>query len=123
MEFEGRGVSAADFRFVPTIPTTLSLRTLVQLRGHLADQGVDGVRLLPFFCMVDRRRGLHRDIVESPEAGEFLETRIPASSIVERMGLHRAPLATYASGSDADRAYRELWLEALSRVGRSRPSP
>jgi len=110
---------AADALLVPTIPTTLSLRTLAQLQGHLGREGIRGTRLLPFFSMVDRRKSLHREIVASREglAREFLEASIPTSSVVERMGVQRAPLATFAAGSDADRAFRELWLEALSSLG------
>ena len=69
--------------------------------------------------MVDRRKGLHREVVDSPPSRPygFLRATIPYSSTVERMGVHRAPVATYAAGSEADRAYRELWTEALSRSG------
>jgi hypothetical protein len=69
--------------------------------------------------MVDRRKGLHRRIVEDGRAhgSGFLDTVIPSSSVVEHMGLRRAPLSTYASHTEADRAFRELWNEALGRLG------
>ena len=38
------------------------------------------------------------------------------ASAVERMGVHRAPLATYAPSSVPARAYEELWAEIKSRV-------
>jgi cellulose biosynthesis protein BcsQ len=105
---------AADALVVPTIPTTLSLRSLDQLTAHLESmRDRQRPRVLPFFSMVDQRRSLHRTVSEGGASGRirFLRTRIPSSSIVERMGVKRAPLATYARGSAAARAYEELWAE------------
>lgn len=111
--------AAADALLVPTIPTTLSLRTLEQLARHLDQGGSAPVEVLPFYCMVDRRKGMHRGIVDSPDKRprEFLRSMIPYSSVVEQMGVHRAPVALFAPGSEADRAYRELWREAMVRTG------
>jgi cellulose biosynthesis protein BcsQ len=110
---------AADALVVPTIPTTLSLRTLDQLTVHLESMK-DGQRprVLPFFCMVDQRRSLHRNVSEDGASGRirFLRTRIPSSSVVERMGVKRAPLGTYARGAAAARAYEELWAEIKQRL-------
>lgn len=111
--------AAADALLVPTIPTTLSLRTLDQLQGYLKRIGNDRVQVLPFFCMADRRKALHRRILDDAagRAQRFLRSTIPYSSVVEQMGIHRTPLGVFAPGSDADRAYRELWREAMSRTG------
>lgn len=112
---------AADVLLVPTIPTTLSLRTLDQLHRHLSKKGPKRLQVLPFFCMVDRRKKLHRRIVEEiAEASPypFLETTVPYSSLVEQMGLHRAPLPAWAAPSTPPaHAYRALWNEILDRVG------
>jgi cellulose biosynthesis protein BcsQ len=110
---------AADVLLVPTIPTTLSLRTLDQLERHLAASGLRSLEVAPFFCMVDRRKALHREIADDPahRAAGFLAASIPYSSTVERMGEHRAPVACFAPDSDADRAYRDLWREAMTRAG------
>jgi len=113
---------AAHALLVPTIPTTLSLRTLVQLTHHLEKQAGARARVLPFFCMVDMRKTMHRRICERTNRSHgFLETRIPYSSIVEQMGDYRAPVSVYASGSPPDRAYRALWEEVRSGVGLSSP--
>jgi cellulose biosynthesis protein BcsQ len=109
--------AASDALLVPTIPTTLSLRTLHQLYRHLRRSGEDLPALLPFFCMVDRRRRLHRricdDAREQPES--MLATAIPYSSVIERMGIQRAPLSTYARSGRAAKAYTALWEEILTR--------
>ncbi len=103
---------AADALLVPTIPTPLSLSTLKQIRDHLKGKSP---RILPFFSMVDRRKGLHRRICEDRDSlpCRFLETEIPYSSVVERMGIQRAPVATYDRSSKAARAYESLWREII----------
>ena len=113
---------AADALLVPTIPTTLSLRTLEQLRDHLDTELKPKwrrrVRLLPFFCMVDRRKRLHREVCEMASLGSipFLETAIPYASVVEQMGLRRAPVCHFAPSSPAAQAYLELWREVTGRT-------
>jgi cellulose biosynthesis protein BcsQ len=110
--------AAADALLVPTIPTTLSLRTLDQLARYLAQDQLEQLEVLPFFCMADLRKALHRRIVAEREARpwEFLRTSIPYSSIVEQMAQRRAPVGQFAPGSDVDRAYRELWRETMLRT-------
>jgi cellulose biosynthesis protein BcsQ len=110
---------AADVLLVPTLPTTLSQRTLEQLERHLERNGPRGLQVFPFFCMVDRRKALHREICEASRSGsfEFLHSRIPYSSVVEQMGLHRAPVAVHAPGSEAAQAYEALWQEVMTRSG------
>lgn len=101
---------AADALLVPTIPTPLSLRTLLQLLKALDASGCKRLGVFPFFCMVDRRRSLHRGTADL--AGEipipFLETEIPYSSLVEQMGARRAPLHTFARRSKPALAYEAL---------------
>jgi len=103
---------ASDVLLVPMIPTTLSARTLDQLLAFLKDHGRFGeLRVLPLFSMVDRRKRLHLDLIERlPEQySDLLETHIPYASDVERMGVHRRPLPTYAPSGAAATAYRALW--------------
>lgn len=110
---------AADALVVPVVPTTLSARTLDQLDRFLDDeQWRRRPALLPFFSMVDGRRNLHRDTIAELRASrtDLLDAQIPASSDVERMGVHRAPLATFAPRSRSAAAYRELWAEVDERT-------
>ncbi len=111
---------AADALLVPVVPTTLSLRTLDQLVEFCADQQITRPRILPFFSMVDRRKKLHREIVAAAGAEDrsprFLQSAIPYASVVEQMGLHRAPLQTFAERSPAAQAYQKLWAEVADRL-------
>jgi len=109
---------AADALLVPTIPTVLSLRTLGQLLDFCGRGGQQGLKLFPFFSMVDRRKSLHRAIVDAPPAGrvDFLATHIAYSSEVERMGTRRAPLGSYSPGSHPARCYEALWAEIRDRI-------
>ncbi len=104
---------AADVLLVPTIPTPLSLRTLLQLLRSLQSVKAKRLGVFPFFCMVDRRKSLHRSTAEL--AAEipipFLRNQIPYSSLVEQMGAHRAPLHTFARSSAPAKAYSALWRE------------
>ncbi len=110
---------AADGLLVPMIPTTLSVRTLEQLMAFLEQrQESKALTLMPFFSMVDRRKQLHQELVESlPERfPEFLRGAIPYASEVERMGVYRMPLPAYSPSSAAAKAYRALWSEVKARL-------
>ena len=67
--------------------------------------------VLAFLTMVDRRKGLHRDLVDDSEPSEgFSRVTIPTDSQVERMALAPEPLRA-VTGGRAGGAYRELWRE------------
>src|SRR3546814_6415515 len=106
---------AADALAVPLIPTTLSLRTYDQLVAFRDAEGLGDLVLLPFFSMVDRRKRLHREIVDRfpDDRPEALAAGIPYASVVERMGTERAPLATFAPRATATRS-EEHTSELLS---------
>ena len=109
---------ASDALLVPLIPAPLSLRTLEQLRGFLDDHDWRHQRILSFLSMVDRRKSLHRDTLRTmPTVTEdMLSTWIPAATEVERMGVHRAPVAAFAPASSAARAYQRLYAELRPRL-------
>ncbi|AXQ27283.1 ParA family protein [Solimonas sp. K1W22B-7] len=112
--------SAADRVLVPVVPTWLSLRSLEQVQAYCKAEGFDPKKLRPFYSMADRRRSLHRDLLENPPASmaRRYPAVIPYASAVERMGEHRAPLAAYAGSEDpALLAYAELWLELKKDLG------
>jgi cellulose biosynthesis protein BcsQ len=104
---------AADALLVPIIPATLSSRTLDQLHEVLGK----GPRVLGFFSMADRRKRLHRELMdELANEHDVLETVIPTSADVERMGAQRAALVDFAPRSRAARAYADLWTEVRERL-------
>jgi len=109
---------AVDALLVPVIPTTLSLRTLQQLDRVCGELPYPAPPILPFFAMVDRRKRLHRTIVEElPQSRPgVLRTEIPYASVVEQMGTRRSPLGAYAPSSPAWRAYEDLWREVRERL-------
>lgn len=108
--------AAVDALIVPTIPTTLSIRTLTQLQEHLEKEGLTP-QVLPFFSMVDRRKKLHLDVcAEAAERFPILQAQIPYSSHVEQMGTHRQPVVRFAPRSPASLVYQELWQEIRDRL-------
>ena len=110
--------AAADILLSPIIPTTLSLRTLEQLKAFIAENALDNLALIPFFSMADRRKKMHKDIMENlvKNHPEILSTAIPYASDIERMGLERQPLGGFMNKSKSMDAYHELWQEVMMRV-------
>ena len=108
---------AAHMLLVPLIPATLSLRTFEQLKAFVADTDKPRPELVAFFSMVDRRKRLHRDVIEAmPRDGaRIASTEIPALSIIEQMAEQRAPVAAFAPRSRAALCYEQLWAEVRSR--------
>ncbi|HEX8582199.1 MAG TPA: ParA family protein [Acidimicrobiales bacterium] len=104
---------AAATLLVPLVPTTLSLRTLDQLHAFLDGGRAQGPAVLAFFSMADRRKRLHREVMATLPGARpgVLQSAVPSSTEVERMGLHRAPVPVFAPRSRAAAAYEELWRE------------
>ena len=110
--FEG-----SDALLCPTVPTTLSLRTLAQLMKYLKTRKGPRLPVMPFFSMVDRRKSLHNHVcswVVEQKLG-FLSAEIPYSSLMEQMAVRREPLFGFAASSPPARAFEQLWLEIEER--------
>ena len=109
---------ASDVVLMPLIPTTLSLRTFEQVRGFFAQKAFKRKLLLPFFCLVDRRKRLHKETCDAYAGGKdgFLKTSIPYASAIELMGLRRAPLPSYDKRSRGTRAFKNLWYEVVQET-------
>jgi cellulose biosynthesis protein BcsQ len=109
---------AADALLVPLIPSTLTLRTFEQL-ADFVDAEVDRQPdIVAFFSMVDQRKRLHREVVETLPDGraDIMATAIPAATEVELMGVERSPVVVHAPRSRAARAYADLWAELRARL-------
>lgn len=103
--------NAVDFILVPLIPTTLSVRTYKQLLSFCRKNKYDAGKIYAFFSMVDRRKKMHKELMTtmSKEFNGVLRSLIPYLSQIERMGIEREPVAAYAPGSVAAKAYQNLW--------------
>jgi chromosome partitioning protein len=108
-------IACADALLVPTIPSTLSLRTLLRLTQSLDD---NAPALLPFVSMVDRRKALHRSLSHwaSRHPELFLREQIPYASSVEQMSVRRAPVPTYDASDPAAKAFASLWREVSAHL-------
>ncbi len=105
---------ASDMIVVPVIPSTLSERTFEQLVGFFEEHKLPKKKLRAFFSMVQRRKTMHLDTMTTmrkQHRKRFLKACIPFSADIERMGLHRAPVVTYAGRSVAGQAYKALFKE------------
>jgi chromosome partitioning protein len=113
--------AASDVVVVPLIPTTLSIRTYIQLKDFFEATKLDSSKILPFFSMVEKKKKLHRDIIdEFRDTQGFLTGTIPYNSEVEKMGIYRAPLNAVLPNSPASKAYRNLWEELRAHLERSK---
>jgi len=106
----------ADEVYVPLIPTWLSLNSWKQFHEFVRNKKLGAKKLRPFFTLVDRRKKLHQELV-AKRAELFdrpLDTVIPYSSAVERMGEEGLPLELLSPRSQPAVRYRQLWLEIQS---------
>ena len=111
----------ADALLIPLIPTYLSIRAYSQLKLFQGEYSEYRLLLAPFFSMVDKRRRLHRDLVEGfyRDNPEVMKIFIVYSSLVEQMGRYQAPVQTFASGSHVAKSYFLLWHEIQKSVNKS----
>jgi cellulose biosynthesis protein BcsQ len=110
-------VRASDGVVVPVIPSTLSMRTLQQVRQFVRAYGRSRTRILPFLSMVDRRKRMHIELRDACLAdASFLRTSIPTASVVERMGVTRAPVAATLPSQPAAKAFDALWEEVAEQL-------
>jgi len=109
--------SAADQILIPAIPTTLSIRTYEMIVSFFNEHELKQEKLHCFFNMADVRKNLHNEIISKYYHNkEFLKNYIPYLSAVEKMGVHVAPIASYAPSSYAAECFRELWRELKSNI-------
>ena len=98
---------AADHIVVPVIPSTLTVRTFEQLIDFFKKHHLGRKKLVPFFSMSQ----LHSRYKKT-----FLQTSVPFSTDVEKMGIHRAPVTTFARNRPAAKAYQALWKELQEKL-------
>lgn len=108
----------ADKIVVPVIPTTLSLRTLEQLYTFFDDNGYPKKKLMPFFSMVQLSKKLHKEsmLTLRKKYKNLLKPYVPFSTDIERMGVYRAPVTTYANKKNMGNVYTEMWKDIEANV-------
>ncbi|WP_086478986.1 ParA family protein [Oceanospirillum sanctuarii] len=109
---------AANMIVVPVIPTTLSERTYEQLQDFFGKHGLPTKMIYPFFSMVQRQKQLHKSTIErmQDDTPRLLDTLIPFSTDIEKMGEHRSPVSCFAARSAGGQAYEELWQEISRKL-------
>ncbi len=110
-------IFSADLVVVPLVPSPLSLRSLDQVAEFVADS-VSAAPVMAFLSMVDRRKTVHRDAVRELPRSHASVTNIvvPSTVIIERMGVERAPIASYAPNTPAALAFSDLWVRVQSTI-------
>ena len=111
-------LNAADYTLVPLIPTTLSVRTYRQLLAFCQKNKYAVNRIYSFFSMVDRHKKMHKELMATV-AGEFngvLQSFIPYLAQIEKMGIHREPVAVSAPRSVASNSYQNLWKKVQKNI-------
>ena len=105
----------ADYLFVPIIPSPLSIESYSMVRKRIQEKKRRKPRTFGFYALVDRRKKMHRKLVDtSSDNDTMFRSFIPYSSVVEEMSIRRAPIFAYANTSRPATAYRELWGEMMS---------
>ena len=111
-------LNAVDYTLVPLIPTTLSVRTYRQLLAFCQKNKYAVNRIYTFFSMVDRHKKMHKELMAAV-AGEFngvLQSFIPYLAQIEKMGIHREPVAVFAPRSVASKSYQNLWHQVQETI-------
>ncbi|MCP4435256.1 MAG: ParA family protein [Actinomycetia bacterium] len=108
--------AAADLVLAPIVPAPLAVRSLDQMSDFIDDNN-DGLPLLAVLSMVDRRKVLHRQMLQKVEDDErFSRAAVPLSSSVERMGLEQIPAVIASPRNLSAKAFRELWSDVEDRL-------
>lgn len=105
---------AADLMIVPLPASPLSARAFDQLRRFLGRTHHRHPPILPVLSMYDRRRERHREVRRGPAEGWPI---VPHAVQIEMTAFNRAPLGTFAEGSQTDRALERLWHGIEAKLG------
>ncbi len=108
---------ASDLVLAPIIPAPLAVRSLDQMTEFMSENR-PGLDLLAVLSMVDRRKVLHRQMIDRVASDDrFSAAAIPLSSSVERMGLEQIPAVLASPRNLSAEAFRQLWADVADRLG------
>jgi cellulose biosynthesis protein BcsQ len=109
--------AATDYVVLPTIPTTLSIRTYEMVKEFFNSNQIDQSRIRCYFSMVDIRKNLHNEtLAQYYKNKQFLKNYIPYLSTIEKMGTQVAPVAVFAPSSYAAQCFRDVWKELKKSI-------
>lgn len=112
----------AELVLAPVVPSPLALTSFETLAAFVGKMK-SAPTVAGFYAMVDRRRKLHREVVENPAGIDGVwPVIVPAASVVERMTDERRPLADMRRSGAALAAYRELWWRVATSIGLEPPA-
>lgn len=107
----------SDVVLMPAIPTTLSVRTYEIVKAHMEDKKIDADKLMCYFNMVDIRKNLHMEVMQTyAKDMRFFQYFIPSSSDIEKMGLHQKPILATSPNSRGSHSFQALWEEIKEGV-------
>jgi chromosome partitioning protein len=94
------------------------VRTYKQLLSFCKKNTYDVSTIYSFFSMVDRHKKMHQDLMTtvSKAFSGVLQSFIPYLAQIEKMGIHREPVALFAPGSVASRSYQNLWNKVQKNI-------
>jgi hypothetical protein len=90
---------AADVLLVPLIPATLSLRTYAQLTRFVADAPRPRPEIVATFSMADRRKRLHREVIDATPRDGPVHSRGPTTRSGRRAATPRARVSMFTLGT------------------------
>lgn len=103
---------AVDLIVVPVVPSPLAMRAYEGIVEHVAARHGGKPPILPVFSMVDRRRRLHREVLDAnPDWAA-----VPYASAIEQMAVHQLPVSELQPASPAARAFGTLWTQIERRL-------
>lgn len=106
-------LAACDVVVTPIVPAPLAIRGLEQTIELAEATGTDA-DLLAVLSMVDRRKVLHRQVLDRVADNEyFASAAIPLSDAVERMGLEQMPSVLASPRCLSSSALAGLWSELV----------
>ena len=97
---------------MPVIPTTLSVRTFNIVKEYLEGQKIESGKLMCYFNMVDVRKSLHMEVMQTYARDfRFFQYYIPSSAEIEKMGMEHGPILAAQPNSRGAHSFAALWQE------------
>ena len=109
----------SDKILLPMIPTTLSMLAVNKVKEFVKKNKYDLKKFFTFFSMVETRKKLHAFVMNEYNDinKRALNSFIPYSSDIEKMGIYREPLMAKYPRVKTSQSFLALWEEIKKKVG------